>query len=380
MEAGLSIYFDNAAACRPDPKIWGYYYACASRFYANQEAAHALAVRERGQIAAAARRLSRALCGEETFVHWGHSGTGLFSLLGGFPGFQRGNIVTTALEHPALTAALKRTGAEIRFSSITAGRVDLEHLAGVLDEKTVLTAVYQVQSETGAIQDPVEIRRVLDARAPQSLLLTDTIQSAGKIPFSREKAQPDIISVSGPKIGAPAAAALLLNLSIPRARALADHLQRCRTEYYTAGRPEPAAVLALAQGIRKNLNELSENFNKVNAVNAFLRRELVKLKLINGKKPLLTIPADHASPYILHFIVPGYQSGVLVRMLSEANVYFSAGSACRSETDQPSAVLTAMNFSRGDAYAGIRLSFCPQNTLREAEIFLEKFQNALLTY
>ena len=377
MKFGLRVYFDNAASCEPDPKILGHYYAYASRFYANQEAAHQLAYELRQKIDLAATQLSKTLCDKNTVVHWGHSGTDIFSLFGEFKGFQGGNIVSTAMEHPALMSALKRTGAEISEVKITNGRVDPEHLSALLDKNTVLTSIHHVQSETGVIQDLTAIRKIINNHAPQSLFMSDTIQSAGKIPIPWNKAELDIISVSGHKIGAPACAALLLK---PKLSAFIEYLKLCRKEYYTASRPEPAAMLALAQGVAKKHKEQAENFEKINKINTFLRKELLKLKLFNGKKIILTISAKQASPYILHFIVPGYQSGVLVRMLSQEGVYFSAGSACLSETDKPIAALTAMGFSQEDAYAGVRLSFCPQNNMRHAEIFLEKFQKSLLGY
>jgi cysteine desulfurase len=376
----LRIYFDNAASCVPDPKVLGHYYAYASRFYANQEAAHSLAYDLREKINLAAIQLSKALCNKETDVHWGHSGTDTFSLFSEFKGFKCGNIVSTAMEHPALTSALNRTQAEVRIVKITNGRVDLKHLAELLDEKTVLTSIHHVQSETGVIQDLAAIRKVINNHAPQSIFMSDTIQSAGKIPIPWNEAELDIISVSGHKIGAPGGAALLLNNKNQKLNAFAEYLKLCRKEYYTASRPEPAANLALAQCADKKHKEQTENFDKISKINSFLRQKLPKLKLFNDKKNILTIPAEQASPYILHFIVPGYQSGVLVRMLSNESVYFSAGSACLSETDKPSAALTAMNFKREDAFAGVRLSFCSQNTMRHAEIFLEKFQKALLDY
>ena len=376
----IRVYFDNAASCQPDPKILGHYYAYASRFYANQEAAHGLACGLREKIEQAAVQLSSALCDKKTDVHWGYSGTDIFSLFSEFKGFQGGNIVTTPMEHPAMSAALKHTGAEIREVKITNGKVDFECLAQLLDEKTVLTSIHHVQSETGVIQDLAAIRKVIDDRAPQSIFISDTIQSAGKITIPWTEAKLDILGVSGHKIGSPTCAALLLNSKNPKIKKFSAYLKLCRKEYYTASRPEPAAILALAQCVVKKQAELAENFAKISKINSLLRQELPKLKLFNNKKIILTIPAESASPYILHFIVPGYQSGVLVRMLSQESIYFSAGSACLSETDKPSATLTAMNFNKGDAYAGVRLSFCPQNSIRHAEIFIEKFQKALLNY
>ena len=376
----LRVYFDNAASCQADPKILGHYYAYASRFYANQEAAHQLAYELRQRIDLAATELSKALCAGKADVHWGHSGTDIFSLFGDFKAFQGGNIVSTAMEHPALLAALKRSGAEMREVKITNGQVDLEHLSKLLDKNTVLTSIHHVQSETGVIQDLCAIRKVINQQAAQSIFMSDTIQSAGKISIPWNEAELDIISISGHKIGAPACAALLLNSANKKLNAFIEYLKLCRKEYYTASRPEPAAVLALAQCLVKKQKEQSKDFDAISKINTLLRKKLPKLKLFNSKKIILTIPSEQASEYILHFIVPGYQSGVLVRMLSQESVYFSAGSACLSETDKPSATLSAMNFSKEDAYAGIRLSFCPQNNIRHAEIFLDKFQKALLDY
>jgi cysteine desulfurase len=380
MKRPLRVYFDNAASFQPDPKTLGHYYTFASRFYENQEAAHSLAYELRQKVDLAAEQLSDALAGEGSFVHWGHSGTGLFCLLGDFPGFKNENIVTTPMEHPALAAALKRTGAEIREVKIKNGLVDLDNLTELLDKETVLTAIHHVQSETGVIQNLPAIRRIIDEKAPQSIFMSDTIQSAGKLDIPWTETKLDIISVSGHKIGSANGGALLLNKKNPRLGGLAEYLKLCRKEYYTESRPEPAATLGLAWGIVKAYKEKSKNLDKVNKINSFLRDKLSGQKLPNGKKIIITVPEELASPYILHFIVPGFQSGVLVRMLSEESVYFSAGSACLSETDKPSAALTAMGFDKNDAYAGVRLSFSPQNTMLHAEIFLDKLQKALLNY
>jgi cysteine desulfurase len=380
MKSRLRVYFDNAASCRPDPKILGHYYAYTSRFYANQEAAHQLAYSLREKIDLAAMKLSQKLCGETTKICWANSGSDLFRLLSAFEGFKRGNIVTTAMEHPALVAALEGTQAEISIVKTNKGLVDLKHLAEQLDKKTALVSIHHIQGETGIIQNLAAIGEVINLHAPKSVFMADTIQSAGKIAIPWKEAGLDLVSLSGHKFGSPGGAALLLNGKKPQLNKLAEYLKRCRKEYYTASRPEPAKLLALSMGLCKKQDEQAKDLKKVTEINTFLRQELTKLKLFNDKKIILTTAPELASPYILHFIVPGYQSGVLVRMLSEEGVYFSAGSACLSETKEPSVTLKAMGFSREDAYAGVRLSFCPQNTLRQAEIFLEKFQKALLDY
>ena len=371
------IYFDNAAACQTDPHILGHYYAYASRFYANQEAAHNLAYNIRLKIDETAAELSQTLCNEKTYVHWGYSGTDLFNLFSGFKGFQKLKIITSPFEHPALNSALKRTGAEIQIVKLKNGQIDLEHFESIIDNETIMTSICQVQSETGLINDLCAIGKIIKKKAPQCIFMSDTIQSAGKINIPWKEAKLDIISLSGHKIGAPGGAALLIN---PLLEGFTSYLTQCRKEFYTAGRPEPASIFALNWGITLKSKDQIKNLFEIRKINDIIREKLPTLKLFNNKKITVTIDKEKASPYILHFIVPGYQSGVLVRMLSQQNVFFSAGSACQSETNKPSAALSAMGFSKDDAFAGIRLSFSPANTISEAERFIEIFQKTLLEY
>ena len=374
------IYFDNAAAAMPDAKTLGEQYAFASRFYANQEAGNSLGYELRKQLEKAEAKISKALCGEETFVHWGEAGTDVIRLLADFPAFQKGNIVTTPLEHSALKAALTRCGAEIRIVKFCKGRVDLQHLQKLLDKDTALCAINHVQSEAGIIQDLAAVGKIVRECAPQTVFMSDTIQSAGKISIPWKEAQLDIVTVSGHKTGAAGGAALLIRKNNAVLKEFNEYLQRCRKEYFTASRPQIPAAMALANGIARRCKKLSRNAEEVEEINSFLRSKLPELKLFNGKKIKMTVTADQASPYILHFIVTGYQSAVLVRMLSQENIYFSAGSACQAESGGPSETLTAMGFPAEDAYAGVRLSFSIQNTMHEAETFIERFQNALLNY
>ena len=94
----------------------------------------------------------------------------------------------------------------------------------------------------------------------------------------------------------------------------------------------------------------------------------------------MTVPAESAANNILHLLLPGYQSGVLVRMFSAENIMLSAGSACQSETDEPSFILQALNFSKTDAFSGLRLSFSAENTLEEAGQFLLTMDKILRNY
>ena len=83
---------------------------------------------------------------------------------------------------------------------------------------------------------------------------------------------------------------------------------------------------------------------------------------------------------ILHLTAKGYQGGVLVRMLSEEGILLSSGSACASETRDPSPALTALGFGRNDAYAGLRISFDSSTTGDDVNFLLSSLEKVLKKY
>ena len=337
------IYFDQAAALRPDPEVREFFRETAGRAFVNQEAAHRFAYDLRKELEDAGPRLARALTGRDLHVVWGSSGTDILRTCGMLDRFRRGKVRISPFEHPAASAAF----------------------AATKDGADVLIVYPAVESETGMLDDGSAWR------TPGAPLLCDAIQAAGKLPLDCDA---DILAVSGHKLGGMGGAALLY-----RDDALTPEFARLRTEHQI-GRPDPAQCLTLAFAAEQAKERLAGNAEKVREINRFLREKLVGTPLPGGKTVRATLAEEKASPYILHLLLPGMQTGVLVRMLGERGVACAAGSACAAESDAPSPTLLAMGFSRADAYSGLRLSFGPDNTLAEAEKFVEIFTSAIKDY
>ena len=123
--------------------------------------------------------------------------------------------------------------------------------------------------------------------------------------------------------------------------------------------------------------EMDRSLERIRALNGFLRREIPGIELPGGGRCFCTIPEETASPYILHVMLPGVESGVVVRMLSEAGVMVAAGSACSSETGEPSPALRALGFRGRDVWSGLRVSFCPESTADDGKKFIEALRNVL---
>lgn len=371
----MTVYLDQAAAARPAPEAIDFYMACIRENFANQEAAHSLGHAARQKLDQAAEELSRALTGEPGWtVLWGGCGTELFHLFAESPAAAGKIAVSSKLEHPALTAALRRTAKEIRMvKPDPAGRIPPD----ALPEGDVL-ALHQVQSELGTIQPVAALAAEFRRRSPEGIVFIDAIQGAAKLPFPREA---DIVAVSGRKFGAPGGgAALLIRPAFRGGKQLTQFARRWRHELYRGCRPEVPALLAMAYAARLRAAEREGAARRIAELNAAVRRALENLPLHGGGKIRCTVPPELASPYLLHLFLPGLQSGVLVRMLSAAGVMTAAGSACASESPDPSAALRAIGFDRNDAYSGLRIGFGFDSTPEEAKKLVEALKDALKNY
>ncbi len=369
------LYLDNAAAARPDAEVLDYFRECASRHYVNQEAAHGAARRLRMELTEAGERLSWSVAGRLMSVHWAMSGTELFGFLAAFPLNSSGNVVTSRFEHPALTASLHRVAKEVNFLNWDVERNTFD--AGCVNDKTRLLAVHHVQSETGRIIDVDDLASRLRERSPDALLLADTIQSAGKLPLPESA---DLLTISGHKLGAPGGAALLINSEWKCLPLMQRALQKMRSDEYLVGRPEPSLLLTLAFAAELRARLRDREQAHVRRVHSAMRSALADLVLPNRKRVVFTVPEEFSSPYILHLRFPGYQGGVLVRMLSEHGIYVSSGSACQAESRNPSPVLLAAGLSREDAYSGVRLSFSAENTPDDAVTLRNALEKVLSLY
>lgn len=371
----MTVYLDQAAAARPAPEAIDFYMACIRENFANQEAAHSLGHAARQKLDQAAEELSRALTGEPGWtVLWGGCGTELFHLFAESPAAAGKIAVSSKLEHPALTAALRRTAKEIRMvKPDPAGRIPPD----ALPEGDVL-ALHQVQSELGTIQPVAALAAEFRRRSPEGIVFIDAIQGAAKLPFPREA---DVVAVSGRKFGAPGGgAALLIRPAFRGGKQLTQFARRWRHELYRGCRPEVPALLAMAYAARLRAAEREGAARRIAELNAAVRRALENLPLHGGGKIRCTVPPELASPYLLHLFLPGLQSGVLVRMLSAAGVMTAAGSACASESPDPSAALRAIGFDRNDAYSGLRIGFGFDSTPEEAKKLVEALKDALKNY
>jgi cysteine desulfurase len=370
------IYLDNAAAVPIEAESLVFMTETAPLVAGNQEGIHCAAYHTRDLLAQASENIIKTVTDatNDTSLLWGDCGTTMLNTALRLPYFSGGNIITTNLEHPALMAAIQRSGAEIRIIKTPQGKIDIEHFASLLDKNTRLVAIHHVQSETGIIQDLPAISRTVKSQAPNTLFLVDTVQSAGKISIPWQEAELDFCFISGHKFGSPGGAAMLYrDKTMPNGTTLSAFFKKLRDQEYLLGRPEPLTQLTMADTLQRCYAKLEEHLATITNLNNQLRDELAAMTLPNRSKLIFTIAPENSSPYIIHLLLPEFQGAVLVRMLSEHNIAVSAGTACAAETDNPGKTLPAMGYKKNDGYSTLRISLWHNST----ETMIKKFTTTL---
>jgi cysteine desulfurase / selenocysteine lyase len=126
---------------------------------------------------------------------------GLSTVANGLKWLPGDNLVTFRNEFPSNIYPWLRLrdafGVEIRMCKERNGRIDLDELIDLIDQKTRLVAISQVQYSSGFRADLERIGRA--ARARDALVVVDVIQAMGVIPTSVESELIDVAAGAGHK-------------------------------------------------------------------------------------------------------------------------------------------------------------------------------------
>lgn len=260
-----------------------------------------------------------------------------------------GSVVCSAVEHPAVLAAVEHIGGRV-VGVQPNGVVDGAVLADALDEHTSLVSLMLVNNETGIIQPLTELAAIIRKKAPNARLHTDAVQAAAWLDLSVEAAAADLISISGHKFGGPKGVGALGvrgNVKLD-AQSRGGSQERDRR----GGTHNVAGIAGLKVAAIELMAERETEAIRIGQ----LRDRLLDGLLAavpgcseTGERPLKT-------PNIAHICFDDVESEALLFLLERAEIMATAASSCASGAIEPSHVLAAMGVPRSRALGSLRLS------------------------
>ncbi|MBR0780979.1 cysteine desulfurase NifS [Bradyrhizobium iriomotense] len=360
------IYLDNNATTRTDPSVVAAMLPFFSEQFGNASSAHAFgsdvapAVKE-------ARRNVQALVGaafdhEVVFTSGGteSDNAAILSALAVQEG--RDEIVTTAVEHPAVLSLVEELGRRgIRSHLIPVdrrGRLDIEAYRRALGPRTAIASVMWANNETGTIF-PVEFLAKM-ARSVGALFHTDAVQAVGRIPIALGATEIDMLSLSGHKLHGPKGIGALYVRKGTKFKPLI--LGGPQERRRRAGTENIPGIVGLGKAAELAAAQLDQERAGVALLRDRMEQGILQLghcMVLGDVKSRLPNTSNIAFEHV--------EGEAIIHHLNRAGIAASLGSACASGSMEPSHVLRAMNVPRQALRGAIRFSLSHETTVDEVD-------------
>ena len=285
-------------------------------------------------------------------------------------------ILTSAIEHPCVTRpalSMQQFDYISRQIAVDAnGKIDLEKLKQQLTAPTSLVSVMLANNETGVIQEVAKIAEM--ARATGAFMHTDAVQGLGKLPLSFSDLNVHAMTVSSHKIHGPqGAAALILDKRVDIQPLLHGGGQE---RGLRSGTENVAAIVGF--GVASEIAVANQSHY---ATHTKMLRDQFESGLLKLSSELnVTIFGNKVArlPNTSFFAIDNIEGETLVMALDRKGYAVASGSACSSDSTDPSHVLLAMGVDKDTARGAVRVSFGTSNTVVEVSDFLTTLNNEIL--
>ena len=361
MAEGEIIYLDNNATTQLDPAVIEEMLPFLTKYYGNPSSGYGFAAMARKAINLARERLAAFLGCQPTEIVFTSGGTESNNAVinSALQLDVRGKrVVTSSVEHSAVLRPcqdLAKRGCDVTFLGVDRhSNLDVTELEAAIRPETALVSIMWANNETGVVFPIEKIAEI--CREKRVLFHTDAVQATGKIPIRLRDSPINFLSLSAHKFHGPkGVGALYVSRGTRFSPLIAGGGQEngCR-----GGTENVASIVGLGKAAEVALKYLAEG--KCNVRSMRDRFEKSVLEAVNGASVNGAGAARLPNTSSLSF--EGVESSAALLLLDRQGICCSAGSACRTGSQEASHVLRAMNPSSDGARRSLRFSFGRFNT------------------
>ncbi len=285
-------------------------------------------------------------------------------------------ILTTRGEHASVEEPLtylEGLGYHVLRVPTEGGKLDLDFVRQNA-KGVILCTLMHVNNETGATYDLKTAFDIVREQSPGVVCHADCVQSYLKTNLTTKSIGADLLTVSAHKVnGAKGVGALYVKPEIIKAKKLVPvTLGGGQESNFRSGTENVYGISAFGEAVKAHTECLKDELEKMRSVRAYLTD---KLSQMNGVS--LNLP-DTPAPHILNIEVKGIRSETTLHYLSSKGIFVSSGSACSSNSSKGhSRALTSFGLKPYQIDSAIRISLSPQNTIEEADTFIEVLAEAI---
>jgi len=364
----VPIYLDHAATTPMRPEALEAMLPFLGGDFGNPSSPHSFGRRARAALDEAHERIATQINAAPREIVVTSGGTEALNLAlkgAAWAGKAKGHrIVTSAVEHHAVLHALQQLekfGFEIIELPVDRyGRVDPDHVAAAINERTTVVAIQLANNEVGTLQPVAKIGAIVREKGPKScLFVVDAVAAAAWLPIDVDALSCDLLALAGHKLDGPKGVGALY---VRRGtHILAQQQGGTQERYRRAGTEDVAGAVAMGVAFELAVAERDASVKRVKRLRDRLRAAVLA---VDGVE--LTGHPRERIPNLLSVVVGEAEGAAIVVKLDLEGVAGSVGSACTTGSTEPSHVLTALGYPDDEARGSLRLSL--GRTTTDAEI------------
>lgn len=280
----------------------------------------------------------------------------------------KGNhIITSAVEHHAVLHTcqfLAKQGFELTVLPVNSyGEVEPDTIREALRPDTALVSIMHANNEIGTIEPIKELAAI--AHEAGAVFHTDAVQTAGKIPVNVNDLGVDLLSASSHKLYGPKGIGCLYVRKGIRIGSLlhgGGHERNLRAGTVNV----PGAV-----GFGKAAELAMQRLCSQEAPLADLAKRLIDGLLATIPNTRLTGHPERRLPGSVSVCFDYVEGESILLMLDHYGIMASSGSACASDSLDPSHVLLAIGLPHETAHGSLRMTMGKDNTQEDVDYVLQ---------
>lgn len=353
-------YLDNAALEKPKDDILEYVSTILENNWHNPNSIYNAGAKSKQLITKTKSIISKEInCNPEEIIFCScGSEVNTLATVGYIRANNKNNFITSTIEHASI---LENPYARKIITVDQNGYFNIEDIKSIHDS---FVSLQMANSEIGTIQDMKNIVKILHDN--NCIVHTDAVATFGKIKIDVKELDVDMMTATGQKIGGILGAAFLYKKkNIKIVPIIYGH------NTMRGGTPNVAAIASLGEAIKLLDYSCISSFNR-DYVYDYIVNNIPNSYIIGA-----SIESGNRLPHNLFICFKGIEGESLLILLDMNNIQISTGSACNSQSIEPSTTLSAIGMNESDIHSCIRLTFSGKETKEELDYVNEKLKECV---
>ena len=370
------IYLDNASTTKLTPEVFSAMEPFLKESYGNPSSHHSLGEKAKKAIDESREIIASVInCKpQEIYFTSGGSEANSWAIKGLIPNERVAHYVSSTQEHHSVLNAVNSMAFNGHMRTLIGsdqyGRIDAGYFKSFRNVR--LCSIQTVNNETGIIQ-PIQ-KFAFKCKDDGCIFHTDAVQAIGYLKLDVDQLGIDMLSASAHKIHGPKGVGFLY---------ISDRIKDQMCPLINGGQQERglrgstenvAGIVGFGRAALIANQNMSKNFEYTKNLGIELVNMLSHLPGVHTNVNLIDTDFRHIS-----IRLDGIRAEEMLALLDSVHICVSSGSACNSDSKEPSHVLEAIGLSDKEANSTIRVSLNETNTLQELQEFISYLEIFLTT-